>query len=462
MNVMTPWKNFWSILLLACCGTGALAGGPTIVGYYPDWNRGSYPYNFIAYRNLTHIAHSFLIPNSDGSLGGVNGFAYPQMVQAAHQAGVKVIVVLGGWGGSGGFPGMAADTASRRRFIENLLSFCTTNGYDGVDLDWEYPANLTERANLTLLVHELRQAFATVNTPLSISLAIPAGDYSGKWFDVGQMSAEVDWYGVMTYDFYGSWSSTSGPNSPVYGNSSNTQGWMDYAVSYYTGTRALPANEILIGIPFYGWVFNSAAMYGASTGATQKTYATIIPNLSLGWTRSWDDVGKVPYMINPAATQVISYDDTMSVRIKCNYALSKGVQGAIIWALGQDYVNGDQPLLNVIGRQFGLVSDVLPPVAKGVPADYSLEQNFPNPFNPTTVICAQWPVASDVELVVLDMLGREVIRLAEGRFAAGQHEFTLDAHTLASGMYLYRLTALPVAEGQTARFRQVRRMVVLR
>jgi chitinase len=438
-DVMTHWRNLCYTLLMAWCANVARAGGPTIVGYYPDWNKGSYPYNLISYQNLTHIAHSFLIPNSNGSLEGVSGFAYPQMVQAAHQAGVKVIVVLGGWGGSAGFPGLAADTASRRRFVENLLSFCLTNGYDGVDLDWEYPANLTDRTNLTLLVHELRQAFAAVNTPLSISLAIPAGDWSGKWFDVGQMSADVDWYGVMTYDFYGSWSSTSGPNSPVYGSSSNTQGWMDYAVSYYAGTRALPASKIMIGIPFYGWAFNSASMYGASTGATQQTYATIIPNLSVGWTRSWDDEGKVPYMINPGATQVISYDDTMSVRIKCNYAVSKGVQGAIIWALGQDYVNGEQPLLGVIGREFGMVSGVLPPVAEVVPVHFSLEQNFPNPFNPSTRIDYTTGREEWVSMKVYDILGREVAVLVDERKEPGSHSIRFDARDLSAGMYFYTL-----------------------
>jgi chitinase len=437
----TSVRSLFSILLMVCCAGSVQAGGGAVVGYYPDWNRGSYPSNLIAYQNLTHIAHAFLIPNSDGSLDGVSGFAYPEMVQAAHQAGVKVILVLGGWGGSAGFPGMAADTASRHRFIENLKGFCQTNSYDGVDLDWEYPANATERGNLTLLVHELRQAFAGVNPPLSVSLAIPGGEWSGRWFDVGQMNNDVDWFGVMTYDYYGSWTSTSGPNSPVYGTSLNTQGCMDEAVSYYVSTRALPANKIMIGIPFYGWVFNSSTMYGPSTGASQKTYASIMPNLTQGWTRYWDDVGQVPYMINPGATQVISYDDTMSVRIKCAYAASKGVQGAIIWAIGQDYLNSEQPLLNVIGREFGLVSDVLPPADAGLPTDYGLEQNYPNPFNPTTVVTYELPAASDVKLVVYDLLGREVAVLVNERKAPGNYEVQFNASGLSSGVFLYRLTA---------------------
>ena len=76
-----------------------------------------------------------------------------------------------------------------------------------------------------------------------------------------------------------------------------------------------------------------------------------------------------------------------------------------------------------------------------IPSEFGLEQNFPNPFNPSTVIRGRWPVASDVKLVVYDMLGREVAVLANGPYPAGRHEFTFDAAGLASGVYYCRLSA---------------------
>ena len=79
------------ILFLLLAGSGAAAKS-LVVGYYPSWSKGTYPYNVIMYENLTHIAHAFLIPNADGSLGGVSGFAYPELIQAAHAHGVKVVV----------------------------------------------------------------------------------------------------------------------------------------------------------------------------------------------------------------------------------------------------------------------------------------------------------------------------------------------------------------------------------
>jgi hypothetical protein len=77
----------------------------------------------------------------------------------------------------------------------------------------------------------------------------------------------------------------------------------------------------------------------------------------------------------------------------------------------------------------------------GGPVTFGLLQNYPNPFNPTTVISARWPVAGEVNLVVYDMLGREVATLAAGSYPAGKFDFVFDAHRLPSGVYLYRLIA---------------------
>lgn len=76
-----------------------------------------------------------------------------------------------------------------------------------------------------------------------------------------------------------------------------------------------------------------------------------------------------------------------------------------------------------------------------LPADFSLSQNFPNPFNPTTVISYQLPTASRVNLKVFDMLGREVATLVNGQMEAGVHQVSFDASRLASGVYIYQLQA---------------------
>lgn len=75
------------------------------------------------------------------------------------------------------------------------------------------------------------------------------------------------------------------------------------------------------------------------------------------------------------------------------------------------------------------------------PMGYLLEQNHPNPFNPTTVIKYQLPVPSDVKIVVYDLLGRDVAVLVNARMDAGHHEVRWDATGHPSGVYIYRMTA---------------------
>jgi hypothetical protein len=77
----------------------------------------------------------------------------------------------------------------------------------------------------------------------------------------------------------------------------------------------------------------------------------------------------------------------------------------------------------------------------GVPSEFSLSQNYPNPFNPTTVISYQLPVTSNISLRVYNLLGQEVATLFEGIRQPGNYEATFDGSDLASGVYLYRLSA---------------------
>jgi hypothetical protein len=90
----------------------------------------------------------------------------------------------------------------------------------------------------------------------------------------------------------------------------------------------------------------------------------------------------------------------------------------------------------------------------GVPWSFILEQNYPNPFNPTTTIAYTLPAASEVSLVVYDLLGRAVATLVEARQEAGRHEAAFDAGRLPSGVYVYRLRARS--------FTATRRLVVLK
>ncbi|UCF65783.1 MAG: T9SS type A sorting domain-containing protein [bacterium] len=73
------------------------------------------------------------------------------------------------------------------------------------------------------------------------------------------------------------------------------------------------------------------------------------------------------------------------------------------------------------------------------PDGYSLEQNFPNPFNPVTTIEFTLPATAQVSISVYDISGQEILRLIDDRFSAGKHTCKWDASPLPSGIYIYRL-----------------------
>ena len=93
-------------------------------------------------------------------------------------------------------------------------------------------------------------------------------------------------------------------------------------------------------------------------------------------------------------------------------------------------------------------------IDNGVPTAFALEQNFPNPFNPSTEIRFHLPQSGHVSLIVYNMLGQEVATLVNGVKTAGSYGVSFDAGNLASGMYLYRL--------QAAGFADMKKLVILK
>ncbi len=89
-----------------------------------------------------------------------------------------------------------------------------------------------------------------------------------------------------------------------------------------------------------------------------------------------------------------------------------------------------------------------------------LYQNYPNPFNPSTTIKLDLPKSSDVNLMICDMLGREIYTIASQYFTAGSYSFTWDARGYSSGIYFYRLTATDTQSNQV--YTDTKKMILLK
>jgi chitinase len=415
-------------------------GQHRVVAYYPGWMKTKLPANKVKFEHITHINHAFAWPLANGAITGYSEINHPELIAEAHKAGSKVLISLGGWGQSNGFAPMAADSTVRRKFIKNLADYCLARGYDGADFDWEFPQNATERTNLTILIKEAREAFDQTHPPLLLTMVAVASDYSGQWHDYAALARYVEWFNLMAYDFHGSWTNHAGHNAPLYAPATDNDGSGHQGIQYLRSQRGIPQEKIHLGMPFYGKECSASQLYGPATSWSDLEYSSIALRLKSGWDYFWDEVSKVPYLLNASRTKFVTFDDSLSLSVKCEYAKTNGLGGVMIWALGQDMSGAAQPLLEAVGRAMlaptGVASEK-PPIAQ----NFVLFDNYPNPFRAATTLAFQLERDTSVKLSVYDLIGNQVVVLKNGATPKGKHALMWNAAGYPSGVYFYKFEA---------------------
>jgi len=350
-----PWLSILSL-------SGVLeADGPSpvILGYYesPDLKPSQIWYGY-----FTHLIHAALNAAPDGHIVTKKTIPDPELVRLAHEAGVQVLLSVGG-GNKGENQGkilrrVAKNPQSLDRFVRGLVALLNRYGYDGVDIDWETPEGKADRANLVKMVKKLRQAFPKRETPLLLALAVPAGD-DKDGFDAPALAPYVDFFDVMTYDFHGPWSSHAGHNAPQTpvamdkedGVALNVQTGMDY----WWQIKKVPKNQLVLGIPCYGRGFVTESWYGPIKGKSRYEYIEYKDIVALqkdGWQKQWDDKAGVPFLYKAGVQDLISFDDENSVRQKAGWARDRGYRGLFFYEIPGDFVDGDNKLVSAGRDEF--------------------------------------------------------------------------------------------------------------
>jgi len=330
-----------------------------LLGYYAEWTKNDTPpYSAaqIPYNQLTHIAHAFVLLTAaaDGTLEVPTGMIEPALITDAHAAGVKVLLSIGGGGNNQGtlFNEMAASETSRQAFVANVSALLSANGYDGVDIDWEVP-NAADKSDCTTLMQELRDALPS---PWLISMAVTANPMNyGQGFDIPALAPLVDFFNVMTYDFYGTWSGATGLESPLFQDPADPrqEGSVKTSMDLYENTYAVPTAQLNIGMPFYGYEWDGVDKLWTScptcTSSAQNYGPYIKPRINAqGWKNHTDTVAKAPYLTNSTIPGFISYESVSSTTRKVQYVKSRGFGGVFMWQLAGDYDGTSQDLLSAM------------------------------------------------------------------------------------------------------------------
>lgn len=346
---------------------------PVVAGYYASWAAysGYTPDDIPA--GVTHVLYAFANVGTDLKIKigdpEVDPANFEKLRQLkAQRPGLKTLISVGGWTWSGRFSDAALTQASRAAFADSVVAFVVRYGFDGADIDWEFPtgggmAGNVERAqdktNFTLLMATLRQKLDAQGVldgrHYLLSFAGGAQSFYTN-IELDKVSAYVDFATIMTYDMHGpSTSSVTDLNAPLYTPKESTPQYQwscDAAVALWTG-RGFPKAKILMGIPFYGIKFNGVKNAGRGLYQTFASGASIpydkIVSSYLGnpaYTRYEHPDALVPWLFN--GSTFLSYDDAASISVKAAYVRDRGLGGATVWELSQ---NTDGTLLGVIDAE---------------------------------------------------------------------------------------------------------------
>jgi chitinase len=332
-----------------------------LVADYGYWSRTQTPpYSAaqIPFRMLTHINHAGVNCNADGSLTVPSGFLEPELISKAHAAGVKVLLLLGG-----DFPGMETTAAALPALLGNLETFITANGYDGVDIDWEYPSSTADTQLFYSLMARLRQIFPSPAYLLSADVP----PWGGSGYAVASVEPVLDFFNIMMYDCAGPWTDDGQLNSPIFWDSRDPEpyecepgGSAAQAIDIWVNVFHVPAVKLNMGTPFYGYFYtNVSELFGPCNPCNNNTvpseaYGTFIKQRvnRLGWTAYFDAKALVPYLLRADGSPgYITYDDPLSTYIRIWYSeWQEGLGGGFMWSLDQDYDGVSQELLDAMYR----------------------------------------------------------------------------------------------------------------
>ena len=351
-----------------------VAGQRKIYGYFPEWGVYDAHRNFtpdkVDYSTITHLNYGFGIVKN-GEVITHDTEQGPGLMRdldkRTEAAGVTNIISVGGWNNSleGEFETATATDAGVEKLANSIVNYMLTWGFDGVDIDWEYPDSDAEKGQFTKLITSLRSKLDDQGIKddkyYQLSAAVTASHSKIQYVDPAKTTPLLDSVNVMTYDFHGAFDPITGHNAPLHANSKDDDQKFNAAsaMAEYATTWKVPKNKLMMGIPWYGrgwgdvepteivkglpglFAPGTATVHGEWDDDGQFTgtnpWYRLKEMLASGdYTRYWDAESMVPYLYNSKTKEFFTYDDPQSVREKVNYIKQQGFGGAIVWDLSGD------------------------------------------------------------------------------------------------------------------------------
>ncbi|NCT54165.1 MAG: hypothetical protein GPJ04_24890, partial [Microcystis aeruginosa G13-03] len=395
-----------TVVLTLASGTGYTVGTTAAVTgtITNDDNSGNNPYILGGYIGswIADVTSNGTVQlPQDGT--GTGDIAKLQQIKAQNPN-LKIMLSIGG-GTENDFSSAAATVQSRANFAQSAIQLMKTNGFDGLDIDWEYP-EANEDNNYIQLLAQLRQQInqASQNdgkqylltTALSGSpYILSASDYGSNPYDFSPQDLKatsdyVDFINVMSYDYHGPWENTTNHQSALY-KSTNDNTYnaakvnTNWAIQHYL-SAGVPATDIVLGAPLYGrtWTGVNAGsnngLFQQGTGSSELTYRELYNLLGTnGYQSFWDNSAKVPYIYSSQTKVFSTYENNQSILGKTDYVKQLGIGGAFFWEITQDLpITHSDSLINAAATNLGINNVVLPTITLAVSPSSVLENGLNN------------------------------------------------------------------------------------
>lgn len=267
---------------------------------------------------------------------------------------IKVLYSFGGWTYSGGFGQAAQNPAAFAKSCKAVVEDPRwADVFDGIDIDWEYPnaCGLTCDTSGPAAFRNLSQALrAEFGEDYLVTAAITADGSDGGKIDAadyGGAAQYLDWYNVMTYDYFGAWDKAgpTNPHSPLTSFPGiPKEGFNSAAAIAKLKAKGVPASKLLLGIGFYGrgWTgVTQSAPGGTATGPAPGTYEAGIEDYKVlkNTCPATGTFAGTAYA--HCGSNWWSYDTPATIQSKMAWAKQQGLGGAFFWEFSGDTANGE-------------------------------------------------------------------------------------------------------------------------
>ncbi|KAF5023585.1 hypothetical protein F66182_4343 [Fusarium sp. NRRL 66182] len=362
--------------------------------YFTNWGIYKDGANFqpknIPVKEITHILYSFAkVSPKDGTVASSDSYADTNMRfegDSWNDAGnnvygcvkqlyllkkknrnLKVLLSIGGWNGSPDLASGVRTQAGQNRFIATAVKLITDWGFDGIDVDWEYPANAQEAQTYIKLLAGLRQALDKhstsnkLNYHFLLTVATSATSNHYNIMNMRGMDRYLDGWHLMAYDYAGPWDTTTAHHANVYLSKPNplsTKFSTDKAVSDYIASGVAP-NKILMGMPLYGRSFAKTdglgkPFQGVGGGSLEPGMYSLKNLPRPGATTQHDTKLMTAITYDKNKRELVTFDDVTTGKLKAGYINQRGLGGAFYWEASGDKL-GSGSVVAAVKRTMGSI-----------------------------------------------------------------------------------------------------------